>query len=253
MTNDVSHMAVSEKGIEPGETRYFELYQSAQHQINELLLLDRLRSAIARQLDLKSIAKIVTESTVVLFGYPMVSLYLLENDVLVLQNQVGYTTVRERIKKTNGSEWAAIKAKKSVLNRKVSKRESELDPSVPVCSKIVVPLFDQHTVTGLLIVETMADRVLSASDLNLLEAIGENASNAIWRARIYSEILATREALDKERRLLRTVIDNIPDQIFARDRNCRFTLSNLKDAEKMGVSDPSQLIGKCDHDFFHRI
>ncbi|BCY19202.1 hypothetical protein hrd7_30510 [Leptolinea sp. HRD-7] len=250
MTNDVSHMAVSEKGIEPGETRYFELYQSAQHQINELLLLDRLRSAIARQLDLKSIAKIVTESTVVLFGYPMVSLYLLENDVLVLQNQVGYTTVRERIKKTNGSEWAAIKAKKSVLNRKVSKRESELDPSVPVCSKIVVPLFDQHTVTGLLIVETMADRVLSASDLNLLEAIGENASNAIWRARIYSEILATREALDKERRLLRTVIDNIPDQIFARDRNCRFTLSNLKDAEKMGVSDPSQLIGKCDHDFF---
>ncbi len=72
----------------------------------------------------------------------------------------------------------------------------------------------------------------------------------IWRARIYAKSLQTKEALDKERRLLRTVIDNLPDQIFARDRECRFTLSNLKDAQMMGVSDPDQLLGKNDLDFF---
>ena len=250
MTNRASQLADVDNNVEPGETLYFNLYQTAQRQINELLLLDRLRSAIARQLNVTSIAQIVTESTVVLFGYPLVSLYLLEDDSLILQNQVGYANIKESIPRSDGSEWAAIKGKKSVLHRKVKNRFSALDSSIPVCSKICVPLFDQHTVTGLLIVETTADRILSVTDLNLLEAIGENASNAIWRARIYSEILETREALDKERRLLRTVIDNIPDQIFARDRECRFTLSNLKDAEKMGVSDPGHLIGKCDHDFF---
>ncbi len=250
MNKSISRVADSGKTVEPGETRYFELYQTAQRQINELLLLDRLRSAIARQLNVTSIAQIVTESTVVLFGYPLVSLYLLENDTLVIQNQVGYSNIRARIPETDGSEWAAVKEKKSVLQRKVKNHDSELDPTITVCSKICVPLFDQHTVTGLLIVETTADRTLSATDLILLEAIGENTSNAIWRARIYNEILETREALDKERRLLRTVIDNIPDQIFARDRECRFTLSNLKDAEMMGVSNTTELLGKCDLDFF---
>ena len=58
------------------------------------------------------------------------------------------------------------------------------------------------------------------------------------------------EALDRERRLLRTVIDNVPDQIFARDRNCRFILNNLSDARVMGVSDPATLLGKSDDDFY---
>jgi PAS domain S-box-containing protein/putative nucleotidyltransferase with HDIG domain len=60
----------------------------------------------------------------------------------------------------------------------------------------------------------------------------------------------TEEALDRERRLLRTVIDNIPDQIFARDTNCRFTLNNLSDARAAGVSDPATLLGKSDNDFY---
>jgi diguanylate cyclase (GGDEF)-like protein/PAS domain S-box-containing protein len=58
------------------------------------------------------------------------------------------------------------------------------------------------------------------------------------------------EALDHERRLLRTVIDNIPDQIFAHDRDCRFILNNLSDAKVMGVSTPADLLGKSDLDFY---
>jgi diguanylate cyclase (GGDEF)-like protein/PAS domain S-box-containing protein len=60
----------------------------------------------------------------------------------------------------------------------------------------------------------------------------------------------TDEALDRERRLLRTVIDNLPDQIFARDRDCRFILNNLSDTRMMGMDDPTALLGKSDHDFY---
>ena len=58
------------------------------------------------------------------------------------------------------------------------------------------------------------------------------------------------EELRKERRLVRTVIDIIPDQIFARDRNCRFILNNLSDARAMGVQEPELLVGKSDEDFY---
>jgi len=56
--------------------------------------------------------------------------------------------------------------------------------------------------------------------------------------------------LDNERRLLRTLIDNIPDQIYAHDRDCRFILNNLADSKIMGVNDPATLVGKNDFDFY---
>ncbi len=71
-------------------------------------------------------------------------------------------------------------------------------------------------------------------------AINEDVTNRIQ----------TEETLEQERRLLRTVIDNIPDQIFAHDRECRFILNNLSDARVIGVSDPAALLGKSDRDFY---
>lgn len=65
-----------------------------------------------------------------------------------------------------------------------------------------------------------------------------------------SELKRVEEELKSERRLIRTVIDNIPDQIFARDCNCRFILSNISDARMMGASDPEMLVGKGDEDFY---
>ena len=58
------------------------------------------------------------------------------------------------------------------------------------------------------------------------------------------------ERLLEERNLLRTVIDNVPDQIFVRDLANRFILSNLSDARAMGVDDPEILVSKTDYDFY---
>ncbi len=65
-----------------------------------------------------------------------------------------------------------------------------------------------------------------------------------------SELMQAKEDLKQERRLIRTIIDIIPDQIFVRDRDCRFILSNKSDAKKMGVTDPEKLVGMRDDDFF---
>lgn len=57
------------------------------------------------------------------------------------------------------------------------------------------------------------------------------------------------EALELERNLLKTVIDNIPDKIYAKDTEGRFIICNKAVASRMGVSDPNQVVGKSDFDF----
>lgn len=58
------------------------------------------------------------------------------------------------------------------------------------------------------------------------------------------------EALEHERNLLRTLIDNIPDAIYVRDTANRFVLANETVARRMGVASPADLIGKTDADFY---
>ena len=56
-------------------------------------------------------------------------------------------------------------------------------------------------------------------------------------------------SVQDERKQLRTLIDNIPDLIFIKDRQSRFTLANNKVAVVMGTT-PENLIGKTDFDFY---
>lgn len=57
------------------------------------------------------------------------------------------------------------------------------------------------------------------------------------------------EALASERNLLKTVIDNLPDKIYAKDTESRFIMCNKAVAKRMGKSNPEEIIGKTDFDF----
>jgi len=59
-------------------------------------------------------------------------------------------------------------------------------------------------------------------------------------------------ALENEKNMLRTVIDNIPDKIYAKDLKGRFLLCNQAVATRMGTKDPADITGKSDFDFLPR-
>ena len=58
------------------------------------------------------------------------------------------------------------------------------------------------------------------------------------------------EALAKEHNLLRTLIDNIPDEIYMKDAESRFVMCNKAVARHRGVQSSEELAGKTDFDLY---
>ncbi len=60
------------------------------------------------------------------------------------------------------------------------------------------------------------------------------------------------ETLAQERTLLRSMIDNVPDRMYAKDLESRFIIGNISVVRRMGLSRPDEVIGKTDFDFLPR-
>ena len=60
------------------------------------------------------------------------------------------------------------------------------------------------------------------------------------------------EALAQERRLLQTLMNNLPDAIYFKDRESRFLAINVGLAKRHGLHNPSEAVGKTDFDYFTR-
>jgi PAS domain S-box-containing protein len=58
------------------------------------------------------------------------------------------------------------------------------------------------------------------------------------------------ERLAAERNLIRSLIDTIPELIYAKDGESRFILANMATARQMGVATAAELLGKSDLDFY---
>jgi PAS domain S-box-containing protein len=63
-------------------------------------------------------------------------------------------------------------------------------------------------------------------------------------------ISAQTKVLEGERKMMRALIDHIPDHMYVKDLEGRFVLANIEAAKRVGVTDPRMMIGKCDFDFY---
>ena len=58
------------------------------------------------------------------------------------------------------------------------------------------------------------------------------------------------EAVEQERRMLRALIDNLPDPIYVQDKECRKVIANKADVENIGCASESEVLGKTDIELF---
>jgi len=65
-----------------------------------------------------------------------------------------------------------------------------------------------------------------------------------------SERAEMESALARERFLLKTLMDNLPDHIYFKDRESRFIAANRAMVALFGLEGPAHVLGKTDADLF---
>jgi len=215
----------------------------------ELALLGNVRNAMAQELDLPALLRSVVESVADSFGYTLVSLYLIEEDALVLQHQVGYERVISKIRLTEGVSGRVVRAGKPIYLEDVQADPEFLGAIKGIVSEICVPLSDDGQVVGVLNVESTKGIKLTEADLKLLTALSEHIGIAIGRARLYSDVqheLEARKRLERELQAERDfalqIVNTMGQGLTVTDEDGRFVLVNPAYARFMGY-DQTELIG----------
>lgn len=72
----------------------------------------------------------------------------------------------------------------------------------------------------------------------------------VWYFRDITDMKLAMEAINQERRMLRTLIDNIPDPIYVQDKEARKVIANKADLENIGIRNEADVLGKTDIQLF---
>jgi len=188
MLRDITERKRAEAELKQSEQNYRALYETARKQTQELALLGNVRNAMADELDLPVLLRNVVESIAASFGYAQVSLYLLNEDSLILQHQVGYDSVISKISITEGVSGRVIRTGEPVFLEDVRNDPDFLGAIKGIVSEICLPLFDAGQVAGILNVESTKNVKLGEDDLKLLTALSWHIGIAIGRARLYETV-----------------------------------------------------------------
>ena len=82
------------------------------------------------------------------------------------------------------------------------------------------------------------------------QRIGGQSMGRVWSFRDITERKQAEAALIYERDLLRTLLDQSPDDIYFKDTQSRFIKASKAHARQFGAASPEELVGKTDFDFF---
>jgi diguanylate cyclase (GGDEF)-like protein/PAS domain S-box-containing protein len=211
------------------EQEYRVLLDAAQRQIQERDLLDQVRTMLERGLELDTVLKNVVESTARTFGYTHVSLYLLEGDMLVLQHQVGYQRVIQRVPVTQGVSGRVARTGQPVCLADVRADPAFLAAADGIVSEVCVPLCAQDRVIGTFNLESTGQMVLGEADLRIALALSQHIGIAFERARLYA-------ALRNSEQRYRGIIEAAQEGIWIIDAESQTTYVNGKMADLLGYS-----------------
>ncbi len=213
-----------------------------EHQAKELELLDRVRVVVANQLSLSQAMRTTVEAVADVFGYDLVSIYLLEEDMLVEQHQVGYTTLIEKIPLTRGVIGKVARTGQPALITNVA-GEADFIEAVPgVISEVAVPLLSHGVVVGVLSLES-TKILFTAADVKLMMALSEQIAIAVERAKLYEDV-------SRNEKQLRLLTENMNDMICLHAPDGTFTYVSPSSKPLFGF-EPFELLGKSPSDYVH--
>lgn len=178
----------AEQALREEEQRYRVLYETAKKQAQELALIGRVRTAMAQAIDRHGLIFNVVESIAESFGYTQVSLYLLKEEVLIMQHQVGYETPYTTIALDEGVIGMVARTGVPAYIEDVSTSPLYRQAVEGVISEICIPLLDKGTLVGILNVESTQGVKLTEADFKLISTLGEHIGIAFENSRLFSDL-----------------------------------------------------------------
>ncbi|MEJ2666352.1 MAG: EAL domain-containing protein [Deinococcales bacterium] len=227
--------------------QYRDLYDAAKHQTAELTLLDRVRAAVATELDLQSAFASAVEATAEVLGYQRVALFASDGNELTLQHRVGYGQAE-----ATAGPVAALVARvaedgEPVLQAAAAPPEDAAQPADDDAEsgstwQAAVPLRAQERVVGVLAAEG-GGRGSGEAELRLLSAVGDQLGVAVERARLYS---AVRESEQR----FRLLAEHMQDLVCLHGRDGRFEYVSPSASAVLGY-EPAELVGQDPYALIH--
>lgn len=124
-------------------------------------------------------------------------------------------------------------------------------PAAQRCTLVVASLYHHQDQLGFVVFE------VGPSDGSVYEALRDLLSSALQGALLVQQVRArsaalirTNAELARKQYIVNAFMENVPDAIYFKDRESRIIRANQAHARRMGLSDPSEIIGKTDFDFF---
>src|SRR5581483_4253895 len=171
-----------------------QLYQAAQTRTRELQALYEASRLLNASLDVRTICENSVDSLRDILGYHHVGIYFIENDVLRLQVERGYTMVLDNIPRDRGVMARAMNIRQIIFLPDVSQEPAFLAALPEVQSEIAAPLVLGDRVYGVLNVETIRNETreprkerLTSSDVQLVSTFANQLVVAIENARLFQE------------------------------------------------------------------
>jgi PAS domain S-box-containing protein len=153
------------------------------------------------------------------------------------------------------AEWARLILAYSEQGRRALKAEGRRFPSQQLVPEgllsrerrydlVVEPLYFQEDHLGFVVFEA------GPREGSIYEVLRRELSSALQGALLVQRVHEHSSELARQQYILDTFMESVPDRIYFKDRESRITRANKAHAVTLGLSDPSEEIGKSDFDFF---
>ncbi len=229
----------------------------------ELMALHETSLEIIAQREVSALLPAIVERAARLVGARMGGLYLMQPDGETLELVVSHNLPRDytgttlRLGEGLSGRIAQSGEAMTVEDYYQWEGQAEVFADNPFRRVLGVPLKIGNCVIGVInVTDDVRAGPYSADEVQLVSLFAQQAAIAIHNARLYetaqtelAERKRAEEGLARERILLRTVIDNLPDAIYVKDSALRKILVNRADLVNIGKSE-AEVLGKTDWELF---
>ncbi|MCA9838279.1 MAG: EAL domain-containing protein [Trueperaceae bacterium] len=223
--------------------RQMKLQDHFEHQRRELKLLDRVRSAIATELDFNRLMPLAVHAIADVFEKTYVSFYRLQGRELRFVCDAGMNRLSPpQVSATEGIMGRVVRLRTPALVMDVSKDPDYHANYADIISEIVVPLIDREKVIGVLSLES-SNQVFNETDFELILAIRKQLNIAIGRTYLYEK------SVQSERRF-RLLAEYSSDLISLHEADGRFLYVSPSSLSNVGYK-ANELLGTYLGDYLH--